>query len=57
MVIWGILDGVGMLVAQCVVSVVLLAVGVMLLAVGSLVVGGVLVVAAAVWLLRCVRRM
>jgi hypothetical protein len=46
-----------MLVVQCVVSAVVLAVGVMLLAVGSLVVGGVVAVAASAWLWRCVRRM
>ena len=49
--------GVALLRAQCVVSIVLLAVGVMLLAVGSLAVGGVTSAGALVWLLRCLRRL
>jgi hypothetical protein len=48
---------VGFLVAQCVASALLLAVGVMLLAVGSLVLGGVVCVGALVWGLLTLRRM
>ena len=49
--------GVGILIAQCVASTVLLGVGVMLLAVGSVVVGGVVSVGGLGWLLLTIRRL
>jgi len=48
---------VGILIAQCVASTVLLGVGVMLLAVGSVVVGGVVSVGGLGWLLLTIRRL